>query len=181
MDVPLTLNAMKYADYALGLFFDMARKESYYRNTVFLVLADHSTRLRGQDLIPIHKFHIPGLLLGANVPAGTYDKVASQIDMVPTLLSLMGVSCSHPLIGRDLLSLPKDAPGRAIMQYGTTNAYMVDGRVIVQRPDLSPLQFVYEEGRLSPSELDPEFAKDALAHALLPGHLYYKRLHRLEK
>ncbi len=50
-------NAMKYADYSTGKFFEMAKKENYYENTVFLIIADHSTRLRGQDLVPINRTH----------------------------------------------------------------------------------------------------------------------------
>ena len=83
-------NAIKYADYALGKFFDAAKKEPYYKNTLFLVIADHSARLQGLDLIPVRKFHIPGLLIGPAVKPGVYDRVASQIDMPPTLLDLMG-------------------------------------------------------------------------------------------
>ena len=39
------LNAVKYADYALEEFFEAAKKEPYYKNTLFLIIADHSTRL----------------------------------------------------------------------------------------------------------------------------------------
>ena len=172
-------NAVKYADYAVGKFFEMAKKEAYYKNTLFLIIADHSTRLQGQDLIPLHKFDIVGLLIGPHVMPGTYDKVASQIDMTPTLLDLMGISTDHPVPGRALLSLPDTIKGRAIMQYGDTNAFMEDNRVVLLQSHKKPVQFVYDDGRLTPAELDPELAKNALAHALLPGYLYYNQLHHL--
>ena len=174
-------NAMKYADYAVGRFFGLAKKERYHNNTIFLIIADHGTRLYGQDLIPVNKFLIPGLIIGPNVTPGRYQKVASQIDMVPTLLDLMGISTETPLIGRPLLRLPEGAQGRAIMQYGTTNAYMVGTQVVIQRPHLPPLQFTYKGDRLIPTELDPELLKDAHAHAILPGYLYYHSLHCLSK
>jgi len=172
-------NAMQYADYALGMFFDRAAQEKYFSNTVFLVIADHSTRLRGQDLIPIHKFHIPGLIIAPGLAPGTYDKVCSQIDIPTTLLDVMGIATDHPMIGRPLLSLPEDVPGRAVMQYGTTNAYMTGSRVIIQRPAMQPVQFNYKSGQLIPAELDSKLAKTALAHTLLPGYLYRKQLYRL--
>ena len=172
-------NSMKYADYALGTFFEMAKKESYYENTVFLVIADHSTRLRGQDLVPVSKFHIPGLIIGPNVTPGIYDKVASQIDMAPTLLDLMGVNARTPMIGCSLLSLPENLPGRAVMQYGDTHAFRVGNQVVIQRPGMEPVQATYENGELLITPLDPELARDALAHALLPGHLYKNQLYRL--
>lgn len=174
-------NAMKYADYALGAFFDMAKNERYYENTVFLVIADHSTRLRGQDLLPIHKFRIPALIIGPNVQPGKYHRVASQIDMPPTLLDLMGISARTPLIGRPLLSLPDDIPGRAVMQYGSTQAFMVGDDVLIQRPNMEPVQAVYKEGKMTKTAVDPELARDALAHALLPAYLYRKQLYCLQQ
>jgi phosphoglycerol transferase MdoB-like AlkP superfamily enzyme len=172
-------NALKYTDYALGKFFEMAKKETYYKNTLFLIIADHSNRLHGSGLIPVHKFHIGGLLIGPDIRPGTYDKIASQIDMIPTLLNLMGISADHPVPGRALFSLPDTVKGRAIMQYGDTNAFMEEDRVVVLRPELEPVQFTYSDGRLIPAELDPELAKTARAHALLPGHLCANRLHHL--
>ncbi len=172
-------NALKYSDYALGKYFEMAKKEAYYKNTLFLIIADHGTRLHGPGLIPVHKFHIGGLLIGPDIRPGTYDKIASQLDMIPTLLDLMGISTDHPVPGRALFSLPETVKGRAIMQYGDTNAFMEEDRVVVLRPELEPVQFTCSEGRLIPAELDPELAKNALAHAMLPGYLYVNRLHHL--
>jgi phosphoglycerol transferase MdoB-like AlkP superfamily enzyme len=170
-------NAMKYADYAVGRFFEMARKEKYYENTVFLIIADHSTRLRGQDLVPIQKFHIPGIIIGPGVEPKKYEKVCSQIDMPTTLLDLIGISATHPFIGRPLLSMPENVLGRAVMQYGETNAYMAGNRVIVNRPKMEPSQYIYQNESLVPSALDPDLAEKALAHALLPGYIYYNSLY----
>ena len=170
-------NAIQYADHALGRFFAMARKERYYDHTVFLVIADHSTRLRGQDLIPIEKFHIPGLIIGPGVTPGTYDRVASQIDMPPTLLDLMGLGLQTPLVGRSLLRVAQGTPGRAVMQYGTTHAFMVGAQLVIQRPNMPPVQARVEQGQLTLTALDPELARDALAHALLPGYLYRNQLY----
>ena len=172
-------NAMKYTDYALGKYFAMAKKETYYKNTLFLIIADHGNRLHGPGLIPVRKFRIGGLLIGPDIRAGTYEKTASQLDMIPTLLDLMGISTDHPVPGRALFSLPDTVKGRAIMQYGDTNAFMEEDRVVVLRPKLEPMQFTCVAGRLIPAELDPELAKDALAHALLPGYLCANRLHHL--
>ena len=172
-------NALKYTDYALGKFFEMAKKETYYKNTLFLIIADHGNRLHGPGLIPVRKFRIGGLLIGPEIRAGTYEKTASQLDMIPTLLDLMGISTDHPVPGRALFSLPDTVKGRAIMQYGDTNAFMEEDRVVVLRPKLEPVQFTCVDGRLIPAELDPELAKDALAHALLPGYLCANRLHHL--
>jgi phosphoglycerol transferase MdoB-like AlkP superfamily enzyme len=94
-------NAVKYADYALGRFIAEAKKQDYWKDTVFLIVADHDNRVYGDSLVPIKKFHIPGLILGADVQPKQIKAIASQIDLAPTLLSMIGVSSEHPMIGRD--------------------------------------------------------------------------------
>ncbi len=64
-------NAMKYADFSIGKFFELAKKEKYFENSVFIVIADHNTRTFGKSLIPIHKFHIPALIIAPNVKKGS--------------------------------------------------------------------------------------------------------------
>jgi len=84
-------NAVKYADYAIGQFFEKAKASPYWKDTVFLVVADHDIRVRGNTLVPIEHFHIPGLILGADIQPKKIKQIASQIDLPVTLLSLMGV------------------------------------------------------------------------------------------
>jgi len=172
-------NAIKYADYAIGKLFELAKKEDYYKHTIFLVVADHNTRVFGADLVPVKKFHIPALVIGPNIEPRRYDKLASQLDLPPTLVDLMGLDVTTPMVGRDLLNVPADVPGHAFMQYESTNAYRVGERVIISRPYKDPLQFVYRGGRLHPTALDPDFARDALAFIQLPSVLYAQQRYRL--
>ncbi len=94
--------AVAYADYALGRFLAMARASNYWDNTVFLVVSDHNSRVKGANLIPVERFHVPGVILVAVSNQGRVPGITSQIDLLPTLLSLMGVDSRHPAIGRDL-------------------------------------------------------------------------------
>ncbi len=59
------------------------------------------------------------------------------------------------------------------------NAYRVGDRVVIHEPFKGPLQFTYRDGTLEPAELDPELARDALAHVQLPDMLYRERRYRL--
>ncbi len=60
-------NAVKYADYALGQFIRSAKQSNYWEDTVFLIVADHNSRVYGSEVIPIERFHIPGLILGGSI------------------------------------------------------------------------------------------------------------------
>ncbi|MSR62031.1 MAG: LTA synthase family protein [Planctomycetes bacterium] len=173
-------NTVKYADYAIGQLFERAKKERYYADTLFLVVADHDERTYGPDLIPVDKFHIPGLFIGALVaPGTTYERVASQIDLAPTALGLLGLETVHPMIGRDLLNLSPDIPGRAILQFNDNHGFLVDDRLVVHPGGAPPRSFRVVDWRLQPRDDDPELVRDALAHALLPGILYESGRYRL--
>lgn len=170
-------NAVKYADYALGKFFKKAKASAYYKDTLFLVVADHDIRVRGADLVPVTHFHIPGLILGADITPKKIKTVASQIDLPTTLLSLAGVTATTPMTGRDLSREADDMPGRAMMQYNQNYAWMEGQALVVLRPD-QPATFAHYDKQqkkvtvvAAPYDAN-EKEKRALAHALLPSWLY---------
>ena len=173
-------NAVRYADYALGKFFDQARKAPYWDRTVFLVVADHVDGTTGDKIALVQRFHIPALIIGADVKPGRYDKVASQIDLPPTLLSIMGIESSHPMQGHDLLQTPENYPGRAIMQ--TNNqVYMVGDQIVIHTPNKPTTQYVFRNDKLEPTHEQPELIRDALAQALWPIIAYQGRQYRLDE
>ena len=161
--------AIKYADYALGRFIDSARQSNYWENTVFLIVADHNDFVRGDELVPIEQFRIPGAIVGGTIEPRRVPGITSQIDLLPTLLSLIGIDAEHPGIGRDL-TLPEYAAGsgRASMQFHANQAYVEDGRVVVLQPDLDPITFRADSaGEMTlVKKGEPELERKALAYAL---------------
>lgn len=171
-------NAVKYADHAVGYYFDLAQKEAYWKDTVFLVVADHDERPRGSSLVPVSSYHIPGLILGAGVEPRIYDRVTSHIDLMPTLFGLLGIAGEAPFIGHDVLRRADDHPGRALMQFGENHAYMRGDEVVIHTPHKPPSQYRYVDGSLVPMNPSNELVRDALAMALLPGLLYRNQYYR---
>jgi len=181
-------NAVKYADYAIGEFFKKAQQSEYWKDTVFLIVADHDIRVRGVSLVPVERFHIPGLILGADIKPLRYTGMASQIDLPVTLLSLMGIEAQHPMIGRDLSSVAPDSPGRAMMQYNANFGWMEQtqngNQVVVLRSDKAPAHAVYDAKTKQLKETSPpanakELEQRALANVLLPDLLYNEQRFRL--
>ena len=174
-------NAMKYADYAIGEFFKLAKNEPYFKNTVFIVISDHNTRTYGNHLVPIHKFHIPALIIAPNVEKGTtYEKLCSQIDIPPTLLDLIGMDVETPMPGRDLIQLADSIPGRASMQFHEINAFRNGDDLLIMQPKTKHQQFkITKDNNLVEVELDPELSKDALGHILTASNMYQDRSYRL--
>ena len=177
-------NAVKYADYALGKFIREAKQQAYWKDTLFLIVADHDNRVYGNSLVPIHKFHIPGLIMGADIAPKRIKTIASQIDLGPTLLSLMGVSSDHPMIGRDL-ARDSDTPGRAMLQFDNYFAYLEGNQATILRPDQPALLGRYNssKGELTLGSEAPGTAQveRAMAHVILPSLLYREQRYKLAK
>lgn len=169
-------NSAQYADYALGKFFELAKKSNYYKDTIFLVVADHDSRVSGATLMPFDHYHIPALLL--NCGQRVDERLVSQIDFPPTLLSLAGISCEYPMLGFDLTR--DKNPNRAMMQFDKNFAYMrgigdgkaeavvlANGKRIAMAYDLNT-----KESQTLDVPVDEEFGKLALATVLLGSYLY---------
>ena len=169
-------NAAKYADHAVGEFFKQARQSDYWQDTLFLVIADHDSRVSGADLVPIPRFHIPGVIVGEGIKPRQDSRVVSQIDMAPTLLSLMGISADYPMLGKDLTRMPDDWPGRAIMQYDKNFALMRGKDVVILQPERPAEGYRYDAAsqRLQPAP-QPDELKEAALGLVLWGNLAYQQ------
>ena len=138
-DEPRRLTAAKYADYALGKFFEQAKKEDYYKNTVFLVIADHDSRVRGIGAFPLTNYSIPALIISPDITPRIDKRIVSQIDMLPTLLSLTGVSGEFPLSGEDLTR--DDIIERAPVSYNELFGYVKGDKFTLLVPGTAPIFF----------------------------------------
>ncbi|HHM4870970.1 TPA: LTA synthase family protein [Pseudomonas aeruginosa] len=177
-DDPATIeNTVRYADWALGKFFEKAKASDYWKDTVFLVVADHDSRVFGANLVPLRHFHIPALILGADIQPRQDDRIISQIDLPTTLLSLIGVLCEHPMIGRDLT---KADCNRAMMQYGENYGYLKGDKLLVLEPHRAPTQYEYAApASYTPQSVEDSLFKEALSHVLWPTWAYKNHYYTL--
>jgi phosphoglycerol transferase MdoB-like AlkP superfamily enzyme len=170
-------NTVRYADWAIGQYVDKARQSAYWDNTVFLLAADHDSRVFGASLVPMRHFHIPALIFGADVEPRSDDRLVSQIDLPVTLLSLMGIEAEHPMIGHDLT---REGGNRVMMQYQNNYGYLRGDQLIVLEPHRGASQFRYTAPETyDPQPLDQGLAREALAHVLWPNWAYNNRAYTL--
>lgn len=170
--VPDRDDAIRYADMALGEFFDKAQRSPYWDRTVFLIAADHDARAGGASLLPVNNFHIPAMFVGKGIAPRMDDQIVSQVDLPPTLLSLAGVSSSHPMVGADLTTR---RPSRAIMQFGDNYGYLASDVLTVLEPGRQPKAFRVDmrtRRAISDAPVDADQAQLALAHALWAEWMY---------
>ena len=99
------LNSIAYTDSCIGALADALRASDRWDNTLLVLVADHGYPYPGnvQNFEP-RRYHIPMLLAGGAVKeAVRVEAVCSQIDLVPTLLSQMGMDYSAYGFGKDIL------------------------------------------------------------------------------
>lgn len=143
--------AVKYTDYAIGQFIEQAKTKPWFKDTLFVIVADHCASVAGKTKLPVEKYHIPLFFYAPDLlPAGHYTRMASQIDIVPTLLDVLGTSGAKHFYGQSLFeAAAKKLPERAfISNYQSLGYYKNDTLVV-----LSPKQAV-EIYQVDPATLE---------------------------
>ena len=114
-----------YTDNALRNFFASAKQMPWYNNTVFVITADHSTGGHfDSSFTSTNKFQIPIIIFspGDEKMKGVDNRVAQQIDIMPTVLNYIGFNKSpYVAFGNDLLN---DESNRFAINY-TNNSYQL--------------------------------------------------------
>lgn len=144
-----------YTDYALGQFLAEASKQPWFENTVFLITADHCASSAGRTEIPLHKYHIPALIFAPGfVAPHEVGGIVSQIDLMPTLLSLLNMNYDSHFYGRSIFD-----PGyvnRAFIATYQDLGYLEGDTFTI----LSPVRR-YEQYRVAPTAENPHHLEPA--------------------
>ena len=179
-------NAVKYSDWCLGQFFKAAKQETFWTNTIFVVVADHGARVYGSQRIPIRSYEIPLVILGPAVvknPA-RIDALGGSLDVSPTVLGLLGRPYETMFFGRDLLREPE--PGRALLNHNRDIGMFTRNRLVVLglKQDVEFYEGdpkVAEIARMkSPTLLERELERDTIALYQVADDLYVNRRYRID-
>ena len=121
--------AVKYTDHAIGEFLAAAAKQPWFDDTLFVIVADHQSGSAGKHALPIERYHIPlWIYAPQHIAPRRVDKVASQIDIAPTLLSLLNMSYRSCFFGKNILAM---APGQERALIGNyQNLGLFDGNAM---------------------------------------------------
>ena len=107
---------VRYTDLALRRFFDRARRQPWFKNTIFVLVADHTNQSDHDEyLTDLGLYSIPIIFYapdGSIQPALRDDVIAQQADITPTVLHLLGYDKPYLAFGQDLLS-PAVTPDQA--------------------------------------------------------------------
>lgn len=92
------LNSLRYSDWSLGKFFEEAEKSDYFRNTLFVITADHAEGTREKNIYEL--FKIPCLLYSPTfINQSIISSVHSQVDILPTIIDVLKLQTKHSSFG----------------------------------------------------------------------------------
>jgi phosphoglycerol transferase MdoB-like AlkP superfamily enzyme len=172
------LTAMRYSDWALGQFFEKARKEPYFNETLFVIVGDHGFGDEQQITeMDLGRFNVPMLMIAPGIQEkfGQRDHtVGTQIDIVPTIMGRVGGDVVHQCWGRDLLNLPEGDKGFGVIKPSgndQTVALLTADRVLVLPKDMPPKLYQYELGANPKGEVIPTSGDEAALQQKLESFL----------
>lgn len=105
------LNAFRYTDFCFQKFMEASAKEKYFNNTLFVFIGDHGIPGNAEDMFPeawtkqrLTSEHVPLLFYAPGLVAPQrVNRIASQIDVLPTIAGICRVPYVNTTLGRDLM------------------------------------------------------------------------------
>lgn len=175
--------AVKYTDWAIGNFIDQAKTKPWFKDTIFVIVADHQADSAGKTEVPIQRYHIPVLVYGPEwIKAGKVDRLMSQIDVAPTVLGLLNFSYKSRFLGYDLNQIPEGEERIFISTYQSI-AYAKGDTLVVLNPKqrVTCYRIDYETGEYQLLAEDPVLVREAIAWYQGASKLYktggYRAIH----
>lgn len=116
--------AVKYTDYAIHKFLTDASLKPWFHNTIFVIVADHGVGGRGTAEIQMEQFHIPFFIYAPGIiKPQVIDRLASQIDVDPTILALLNFSYDSKFFGKNILEMTEDEERAILGTYSSLGFY----------------------------------------------------------
>ena len=131
------LNAFRYTDFCYQQFFEAAKKEKYFANTVFIFVGDHGIAGDAKAIYPVSwteqrlsNEHVPLLFYApALVKPKLVHAACSQIDIMPSIASLLKVPYHNNSMGRNLFDTISATEKYAfIIDHDTKNIGLVNSQ-----------------------------------------------------
>lgn len=138
-DIKSRNGGVKYTDYSLRKFFEMASKQLWFNNTVFVFVADHCASSAGKTELPMDKYRIPAFIYSPGIKPEKCKKLVSQIDLMPTVFGLLHFDYQSKFFGQDVLK--SDYKPRAFIATYEDLGFIKDNVLTILSPKQQVRQF----------------------------------------
>lgn len=174
--------AVKYTDYAIGKFLRDAASKPWYKNTVFVIVADHCASSAGRTELPVQNYHIPLIIFspGGHIAPGHITTLTSQVDYPPTLLGLLNWNYQSRFFGRDIRQTDPQAARVLVGTYQKLGHLKGDDFMVLS-PVRRQTHYRYKgppSFALSEQPMNEEMLAETISYYQTASYLYEHNLYR---
>ncbi|MFH2093054.1 MAG: LTA synthase family protein [Pseudomonadota bacterium] len=170
---------VKYTDYALSRLIKKSKEQPWFDDTVFVVVADHCAASAGKVGLPVKKYHIPLFIYAPkHIKAEEVTALSSQIDIAPTLLSLLHFSYDSFFFGNNILS--PDFKERAFIANYQKLGLLKNNELIILSPikEIRTLDTTSEDPSLKKINFSYPFVQEMMSYYQGADYVLKNRLNR---
>ncbi|MBA4109536.1 MAG: sulfatase [Leptothrix sp. (in: Bacteria)] len=176
--------AVKYTDYAIGKFIDDARQQPWFKDTLFIIIADHCASVAGKSKLPVDGYHIPLIFYAPGmVPPSVYKDTVSQLDLAPTIVEMMGKGGDDHFFGRPFFEAENENPNRAFISNYQELGYLRGNVLTVLLPKRKVLAYKVDPATLAttPTDVDERLMNEAIAYYQTASRAFKQGALKMEK
>jgi phosphoglycerol transferase MdoB-like AlkP superfamily enzyme len=164
--------AVKYTDYALGKFIEDAKTKPWFKDTIFVITADHCASSAGKTKLPVEKYHIPLIIYAPYlIQPSVNNNLASQIDIAPTILGFMNFTYNSKFLGVDLRT---SNPNRAFISTYQLMGYLKDDILVILAPNTGPVSYRIDGKEQNLMEAPDNIITEAISYYQATYELFSK-------
>jgi phosphoglycerol transferase MdoB-like AlkP superfamily enzyme len=171
---------VKYTDYAIGKFLRDSESKPWFKNTVFVIVADHCASVAGRHELEIGNYHIPMIVYspGGQISPGRIETLTSQMDYAPTLLGLLNWSYPTRFFGHDVRKIaPRD--GHALIGNYQKLGHLEMGEFQMLGPmrveSVSGFDYMTQQSSVQPPQIP--FEPEAVAFYQTASYMFHNNLY----
>ena len=136
---------IRYVDYCLQEFFKTAEKQPWFKNTIFVITADHTNIVSEEKYnTDLGLYAVPILFYDPSdtLPIGIKEGIAQQTDIMPTILNLLGYDKTYLAFGKDLIHTEANKTWAVNQENGVYQ--FIKGDYVVQMTEDTQIKGVYD-------------------------------------
>ena len=174
---------VKYTDYAIHDFLEKAKEKPWFKDTIFIIVADHNGGSAGKNELPIWRYRIPLIVYAPEIiEPKVVHKLSSQIDTMPTLFALMHWEYQSQFYGDNILD--PNFKERAFIGNYQKLGLLKERNLFVLEPDRTLHHYNIVDERLTDAtyqetdHIAPEDALEIITYYQSASDLYAHHINR---
>ena len=174
------VGGVKYFDYAMGEFLRKAAEKPWFKNTLFVIVADHCAGSAGKAELPFMEYQIPFMIYNPGlVRPQQMGKLCSQIDVAPTLLGVMNWSYKTKFFGKDIVKMAPEEERAFISNYQKLG-YIKNDRLTILSPQqkITHYKIDIKTGEMKVEEPDSNVENEAIIYYQSASYVYKNKLNK---